>query len=282
MSLQNENEKMKKDASKKKEELTEALDTYYSLKSQYENEQLKQKNKIINNPDLSKREKQREYKKLKPKCVNCKRPVGTVFSTFYDEKEDGRKMKSVCGDKVKPCNLNIEINLGKIICLEDFLAMDEQDISELKIEIIKDKNDLIFGYITTEEALEKFEKTKEKLTNYVSSYELTLEKYMMITNNEDKREELKKLEKEIQTNIVYIRDALKKGLDRQSVHDIVLFEVEEMIPKVENFRELMYHYNAVECSESECHLIQKKITVEQLENNFSETDVGVLSFTMGK
>ena len=124
------------------------------------------------------------------------------------------------------------MNLGKIIRLEDFLEMDEKDISQLKLEIIKDKNDLIFGYITTEEALEKFEQSKEKLNEYVSSYELTLEKYMLITNNKEKIQELKKLELEIQSNISYIKDALKKESTKQSVHDVILFQIEEMMPKI--------------------------------------------------
>jgi len=277
MPIQSDADKKKEEDKKKKEEFLEGLDTYYSLKAQYEEEAKKQKNKIINNPNLSKREKQREFKKLKPKCVHCKRPVGTFFSTFYDEAEEGRKIKAICGDKAKPCELNIEINLGKPIRLDDYLAMDEADISELKLEIIKDKNELIFGYITTEQALEKFEKTKEKLAQYTSSYELALEKYMMVTHNQRKMEELKKLDEEIEQNIVHIRDGLKKSLDRQSVHDIVLFEMEEMIPKVVKKRELTYPYCDVECSESECHLIQKRITVEQLETNLSETDIGVLS-----
>ena len=257
------------------------MNEYYNLKSQYESNINKLKIKIINNKELSNREKQREYKKLKPKCINCKRPVGTIFSCFYDEKEDGRRLKTICGDKTKPCDLNIEMNLGKIIRLEDFLEMDEKDISQLKLEIIKDKNDLIFGYITTEEALEKFEQSKEKLNEYVSSYELTLEKYMLITNNKEKIQELKKLELEIQSNISYIKDALKKESTKQSVHDVILFQIEEMMPKINKRENIMYPYNAVECDDYECKLMQKKITIEQLENNFAENEVGVLSFVTG-
>ena len=250
--LQDKNNKQEKEKTKEKQDVLDALNLFYSMKSQYETNLNKEKTKIINNKDLSNREKQREFKKLKPKCINCKRPVGTIFATIYDEKEDGRQNKAQCGDRTNPCDLNIVINLVKIIRLEDFLEMDEKDISKLKVDIIKDKNDLIFGYITTEEALDKFEKSKENLNELVSSYELSLEKFMMVINNKEKKEELRKIEKEIQSNISYIKDALKKDTTQKSVNDIIAFQINEMMPKVEQRQELLYPYNAVETINNNC------------------------------
>ena len=279
--LQDKNNKQEKEKTKEKQDVLDALNLFYSMKSQYETNLNKEKTKIINNKDLSNREKQREFKKLKPKCINCKRPVGTIFATIYDEKEDGRQNKAQCGDRTNPCDLNIVINLGKIIRLEDFLEMDEKDISKLKVDIIKDKNDLIFGYITTEEALDKFEKSKENLNELVSSYELSLEKFMMVINNKEKKEELRKIEKEIKSNISYIKDALKKDTTQKSVNDIIAFQINEMMPKVEQRQELLYPYNAVETINNNCYLNQKKVTIEQLENNYSVNNVKVLDMTVG-
>jgi len=270
-------EKIDKTKEKGLEELREAMNTFYSLKSQYEVEAMAQKMKIINNSKLSKREKQREFKKLKPKCIHCKRPVGTQFSVFYDEKEDGRRAKAQCGDRSSPCPLNIEINLGKFLLLEEFLKMDETDIANLKLEIIKDKNDLIFGYITTEQALEKFEKSKEELQSYTSSYELTLDKYMMVVHNKEKLEELHKLEKEINANIEHIKEALRGNLSQRTAHDVIVFQTKEMIPRVQKYQEKKYMYSGVECANDGCFLIQKEVTVDQLESNFSENEPGVIS-----
>jgi len=269
---------------KQMEEFREAMNIFYSLKSQYEATNHALRMKIINNKDLSKREKQREFKKLKPKCINCKRPVGTQFSIFYDEKEDGRKAKAQCGDRSSPCKLNIEINLGNYLLLEDWLRVDEVDIAKLKLEIIKDKNDLIFGYISTEEALEKFEKSKENLQNYTSSYELTLDKYMLITHNKEKLEELRKLEKEILANIAHIKEALsgKGNLTQQAVQDVAIFQMKEMIPRVQKYQEKKYKYTGVECANDGCFLIQKEVTTDQLESNFSENDPGVVSLIRGQ
>ena len=275
--MQREMENEKRKAEKK--ELMEGLNVYYSLKSQYEDALKKEKNKILKNKDLSKREKQKEFKKLKPKCLNCKRAVGTVFSSAYDEKEDGRKLRAYCGDKSSPCDLNVDINVGKIILLEEFLEIDQKDISNLKIEIIKDKNDLIFGYITTEQALESFNTQKENLTNYTTSYELGLEKLVNIVNNKEKNEELNKLEKDIYENIFHIRDTLKKKTTRETIRDVVFYQVNELLPKVEKLRNEKYSYCEIEFSEdsNDIHLIEKEVSVDQIEENYSENKVGVLS-----
>jgi hypothetical protein len=270
-------EKVEKNKEQKLEELREAMNIFYSLKSQYEAVNMALKKKIIDNNNLSMRAKQREFKKLKPKCIKCRRPVGTKFSIFYDEKEDGRIAKAQCGDRSSPCPLNIEINLGHFLLLEDFLKIDEKDISTLKMNIIKDKNDLIFGYITTEQALEKFEQSKEDLQNYTSSYELTLDKYMNVVHNKEKLEEIKKLEKEIQANILHIKEALHGKLTQNSAHDVVVFQTKEMVPRIEQCREKKYKYSAVECMNDGCFLIQKEVTIDQLETNFSENDPGVIS-----
>ena len=263
---------------KKTEELREAVNAFYSLKSQYEETNMSLKKKIMGNDNLSMRKKQKEFKKLKPKCINCKRPVGTIFSVFYDEKEDGRIAKAQCGDRDSPCPLSIEINLGHFLLLEDFLKVDEVDIAKLKQEIIKDKNDLIFGYITTEQALERFEKSKENLQNYSSSYELTLEKYMSIVDNKERKEELRKVEKELLANIDHIKEALKGELSQNTVQDVMIFQTKELMPRVEKYKELKYQYSEVDCNNEGCFLIQKEVTIDQLESNFSENEPAVISF----
>ena len=96
----------------KKKDYLESLNNYYKLKAMYENSFDKEKTNIINNNSLSWKEKKIEFKNYKPKCINCKRPVGTIFSRTYDEKEFSRVLKAVCGDIQDPCSLNITLNIG--------------------------------------------------------------------------------------------------------------------------------------------------------------------------
>jgi len=126
----------------------DALNEYFRLKEKFEEGINVNKRKIINNQTLSKREKRSEYLKLMPKCVNCRRPSkkGTIFSiTFHpsDDKTDSyRTFKSVCGNIVDPCNLNIEINLGIVDYLNTLIENIRNEINEAKNSIIKDKNKL--------------------------------------------------------------------------------------------------------------------------------------------
>ena len=64
-------------------DVKESLNEYFKLKQKYEAEIAANKKRIINNPTLSKREKRSEFMKLKPKCISCKRPGGSVFKILH-------------------------------------------------------------------------------------------------------------------------------------------------------------------------------------------------------
>jgi len=83
----------------------EAIHEYFRLKAQYETSVYKLK-KTAYQSVKSKKEGKKRAQAVKPKCINCKRPVGTIFST-----KDERCI-AVCGDSVQPCKLNIELYKG--------------------------------------------------------------------------------------------------------------------------------------------------------------------------
>ena len=74
----------------------DAFNEYYKLKNKYENDYNKDKQKLIKNKTMSWKEKRNEFKQLKPKCINCKRPVGTIFSIKKSDNpnDDFRELKS--------------------------------------------------------------------------------------------------------------------------------------------------------------------------------------------
>ena len=71
------------------ESVESAINEFYKLKNKYEIELFKKKKTILNNVTLSSKEKKIEFKKLKPKCINCKRPGGTLFSVKFFPGDDG-------------------------------------------------------------------------------------------------------------------------------------------------------------------------------------------------
>lgn len=270
--------------SDKRREYIDALNTYYKLKTAYENAYNKDKNKIIKMKGLSWKEKRAEFVKLIPKCINCKRPVRTLFNTLNNKGE--RSLIAKCGDKTNPCPLNIVIQLGYIINLERELANDEKSIVDAKREIIFDKNDLLFGYITSKEAVNKFDDIKESFAITSSNYEFLLQTYNHIVENKEKKEELKTKVVESQFMIDNIKKMMKYFESTQNikfVNDAIELQVKELMPKLHAIMQLKYAFSTVEYDETNnvYKLIQIPVSFENLESDLAEKEHNVVSLQMG-
>jgi hypothetical protein len=64
-------------------DVKEALNNYFKLKLNYEKKIKQNKKSIMKNKRLSNRDKRSEFLKLKPKCISCDRPGGTIFKVRY-------------------------------------------------------------------------------------------------------------------------------------------------------------------------------------------------------
>jgi hypothetical protein len=275
-------EEEKRDADKRK--FVDGLDQYFRYKSIYESLIKNEKNKINKLPGLSWREKRIEFMKIKPKCVNCKRPVGSIFSTKVDD--DGRHLIAICGDRTAPCPFNININLGLVENIRDNLNSDEDALSQNKREIIIDKNDMLFGYITEEEAVEKFDKIKEKVSEFTKVYEFTLQTYLNIIDNDEKKTELEKLQLEFYNNLDNFNSMVNQYKEKQNTQLIIEaidLYVNTMQPRINELMNKKYAYNSVEYNEQDntFHLIQIPITNEMLEWDLTDNGQKVVSFKTG-
>ena len=145
------------------------INEYYKLKSKYDIQNQKNKQKILNNRLLSIKEKKAEFKQLKPKCVNCGKPGGTTFASVFNKEgesyETFRELRAFC-NAVEPCGLNINIAVGHFENINTMLREIDDEIYDYKREIINDKNKLLFGLITTRQALDNFEIHKESITDF--------------------------------------------------------------------------------------------------------------------
>jgi len=264
----------------------EGLNTYFKIKNEYEDVNLKNRNKIMKNQNLSWKEKRTEYKKLKPKCINCKRAVGTIFSSVYNPEENGRKLIAACGDKTAPCPLNIIINLGETTTYFDDCGILEKEVVTLKNRIIKEKNDLIFGYISSEDAIKNFEDLKEELNITLSSYELTLENYIDVVDNKKKNETMKKYQVDIYQNIQEIKDLVSqysRSENVQLIREAIVIYVNQLATKIDELNKLMFPYRKViyDSDDESFHLIQKRYTLDEIETNYAKHDVGVEIMQIG-
>jgi len=251
----------------------EVLNEYFKLKQKYENLIMANKKKIINNTNLSKREKRSEYLKLKPKCINCSRPGGTKFTTKFfpetDSDDSYREYSATCGIVANPCNLNIKIQIGSTQSLPNILNNYQTEIKNLKDKVIDDKNRLLFGYIKTEEALESFEKLKEDINIFSSYYEFQLESYNFIVDNDDKKLELNESITNSYIEINQIKDCIQKMNETNNIQyakDAVNIYVTTLKPLLDKIRYLKYNEYSVFKNEDSntCNLIQNKFSIDSL------------------
>jgi hypothetical protein len=270
-------------------DIKDALNEYFRLKNKFDNEITLNKKKIMNNPTLSKREKRSEFLKLKPKCINCKRPskLGTIFSCIYhkpDETTDSfRTLKAMCGDRANPCNLDIEIELGSVNSIEEILNELSKDIQHYKNDIINDKNKLLFGLITTETAISNFDTNKDNISTTTSLYENYLDIWNQKTDNQEKKTQLNETLVNSYEYIRQIKNIIKKmreNNDTQYAVDAVNIYHTLLQPLLNKIRSLKYSENYVYNDDNDyCKLIQNKYNISDI--NISIFDDKVKIFNMG-
>jgi hypothetical protein len=270
-------------------DVKEALNEYFKIKLKYETQIMINKKKIINNPTLSNREKRSEFLKLKPKCINCKRPGGTRFQTTFfpetDKDESYRQHSATCGIIADPCNLNIKIQIGKVEMLPDILNSMEKDIKDTKNEIIDNKNKLLFGYLTTEEVLEKYDELKDNISFYTSLYEGYLERFNDLVDNDVTNTEINESITNSYIQINMIKDCIKKMNETDNVQyarDAVNIYINTLVPLMKKTRALKYNENMVWYNNdtNTCNLIQNRYSIQNL--SYTSFQNKVVAFDMGE
>jgi hypothetical protein len=266
---------------------TDAFNEYYKLKNKYESDYNKDKQKIIKNKQMSWKEKRNEYKQLKPKCINCKRPVGTIFSIKHsgEPNDDFRELKAICGSLSEPCTLNININAGVTYNMMDHIKELEKDIENYKNEIIEYKNKLLFGYTKTETAVENFDKIKEAINDTSFLLNINYEHMFDVVDNKTTNESIAKLKEEVYILVNEIKMSIKKFDSTgnvQFVRDSIDIYVNQMESKLKELSSLKYKVNLVEFDEYEgvYRLIQRKNGIADLEDSYIAPNV--INFNYGE
>jgi len=268
----------------------DALNEYFRLKEKFVLDNKANKKKILNNTNLSKREKRTEYLKLRPKCVNCKRPSrkGTIFSIKFnpstDKTDSFRIFKATCGDLANPCNLDLEIHIGAYEPIDTLINNIRDEITEYKNQIINDKNKLLFGLITTESAIENFDTNKSYINILTSMYDNYLDRWNSIVDNQEKKLELDETITLTYENINKIKDCIKKMNENNEVQyavDAANIYHTTLEPLLIKTRHLKYNENIVYRDDNNdgCKLIQKAYTINNiLLESFSSK---VISYNFG-
>ena len=250
------------------------INEYYRLKSKYDNDNDKNKKKILNNKMLGMKEKKAEFKQLKPKCVNCGRPGGTTFASVISKDSMGakfRELRAFC-KATEPCGLNINIAVGNFENINDILKMIDGEIYTAKNEIITDKNKLLFGLITTEKALGNFDLQKATIKDFTDLLETYLQIYIKLTDDPETKAKLNEELEKSYLLIQQIKTAIKNFNETNSIEFVrggVEVYNEELRPVLNQILKLKYKQNMVVFEESSntYHLVQRQYSIKDLEMN---------------
>jgi len=135
----------------------DAIKHFYNLYLLYLTNQQKIHNSLQSaSPPLSVKEK-RKYFKKHSKCIICKKIGKTIIKSEYNNEDGHRHLIARCGVvNETPCALNIDIKLGNTQSVNVLLDQIVLEYNILKCNIIKDKNNLVFGLDSEDEVLTRF------------------------------------------------------------------------------------------------------------------------------
>jgi hypothetical protein len=232
-SKQSDEEKNEADARKNYDE---SLRTYFNLKNNYEKQLSKMKKKAHISATTKKMAKQ-AVMSIKPKCVKCNRPVGTVFAI------KDNTYTAICGDTANPCSLNIKLFNGEVRNVDYLLADSKQFADDSKNVIIKQKMDNLFGYISEDAVAKTFD-------NHLQDFVVNNEMFTSLSEKRNdvyfdektslmvtkKREQLYRLVEKLRMTISEYKltnnyELLRTAVDLQKT---------EIYPEVRNLRNLQH------------------------------------------
>ena len=128
---------------------------------------------------------------LKPRCIHCKRNVGTHFE------KNGGVYKANCGDSTDPCKLNIEINTGYHTNIVKQIGFTLGFIHDSKDQMLKYKMDSLFEYEKDDVITKLFEKLNEDFELERFSYKELVDLYNESFYNKKTEASLEKMKSEL-------------------------------------------------------------------------------------
>jgi len=252
--------------------ITEALNKFFKLKTKYEKGRLQRKRdiyKMAKDQGLGKKAIDNRLRSLKIKCVNCGNPgspEGTIF------KIEDRKYTAVCGAE-HPCNLNIRIFAGIFSDLYIFLTGFKDIIEESKSETIQQKLDSLFNYTTEQESIHRFKKIMKEYSEDNTVFKELQEKYEEIYENKERSDKIIEKQQYIEELKARINDWTKEyGVSGN--HSILNHAMEsysnDLLPEIRNLRYLLNEINEVDVLDDKRILFQKQNQLTKIDYTFND------------
>jgi hypothetical protein len=269
--------KMNEVHAEQKIDYLEALSIYFMLKKNYEESVFSAKREAF----LSAKTKSEGKKKaalIKPKCINCRKPGGTIF----ERKDD--KYTAVCGvqESHNKCNLNINLYRGHFSDEESILYIFKKSVDEVKEKIVRQKLDTLFDYISDKVAAERFKKEVENYNFESSIYNEILqsynEKYYSKTKQDAITEKTEAINQLIDQYNSIMDDYKNNPENNELIRDAIRLQIRSITPEMENLRRLKHELNEVVVNvdtvgnvfDIKSSLVQRKVTLANMDVTLEE------------
>jgi Ni,Fe-hydrogenase I large subunit len=250
----------------KKIDYIEALNDYFKLKSEYE-QKLREKRRKEYTKGNDKKDKMRRVSAIKPKCINCHRPVGTIFAT------DANGYTAICGDKNSPCKLNIRLLRGNFEQHESILTEFKASIDDVKERIIKLKMFTLFNYVSEATSSKQFKKELDEYNTFSAVYKDELHKYNELYNSSHKPDLIRSKSSaihQIQLTIRKLLDDYEKTENSELLKTAIYTYKTDLMPEIANLSRFKYDIMEMNNNEVESVLFQSEVALSKSEYIYGE------------
>ena len=167
---------------------------YYKYKAKYEKKYKDEVQNIKDDKtltDKTKREKVKQLRESKMKCINCKKLGGNIFGNTSGI------MTISCGNQDNPCNVGdlYNVETSYVENLRNVHNSQLEDMKELKHTMIHTKLDYLFGFTNEETTLSEFEILKTKMKNISKELKNTKDLYENVVVNKEKQDDIRNMDK---------------------------------------------------------------------------------------
>jgi hypothetical protein len=234
-------------------EYLDSLHKYFNLKQKYE--------KSLMDMKIAAKKRKRTLKTLPP-CIGCSMPVGMVFSG------KDQKYAAYCGDSTKPCDWKLVIYRGDHYPFVDTLMEMRENLEETKQNIIRQKMDTLFEYITEQKSTSLFKNQLSFLTTNTEMVEKYLEDYHRIYFSLEKREIVELKQKNIQQLLLELQEYYVEG----EMEEVVRIQYTKVQPIAKYIQSLHYPLMEMEFDKKkgEWTLDQREMLLTDIEINHGE------------
>lgn len=238
------------------------LNMYFKIKNAYE---IKKKSILKDTTIKEPTEKRKNIQRIK--CIFCGRQVTTEFG------RQGQILFARCGDRKQPCPLDIRINRGNFVQIENVKGDLESEVRELETQMSIIKMKLLYGQLTETEASSLFseiEVTYNQYTMYLNDLQKDYDRIHFEYREENGKERFNQLNNDLYVHIKEFQELIRlyknsDNTDNKLLRDAIKKYVDDIYPIQREIRMLRYSvYEVSEIPFDESSQVKTKIVPKKL------------------